>query len=338
MFLSSDVAIVRGNERRQNIRRALELIDDQIHYGQRIVVKPNLTSVTNPLAVSHAEALDEILKFIKERTDNQVTVAEGCATTNTLKGLATYGMVEVAKRYGAKLVDLNRDKWVEVELVDRDLRPMTLRFARTVAESDFRISLTPMKTHDVVIITLSLKNLVMGSLIRKGRDNIERLTYILSHLLRPRNALFPRSFYWAIRHILCSDKVMMHQTHTTMNYNLFLLARVYPAHLAVLDGFTAMEGRGPTKGTPVKLRLAVASTDFIAADSVGAHIMGFDPSTIGYLYHAISYGLGEGDLEKIQILGDSLEKCARPFKPHPNFAVQQCWGLPKLESLRGSLK
>jgi uncharacterized protein (DUF362 family) len=253
-----------------------------------------------------------------------------------MKGFEHYGLMEVARRYGARLLDLNRDDWVEVKVVDRDLRPMTLRFARTVAESDCRISLTPMKTHDAVIVSLSLKNLVMGSLTNDGLKGLERLMHGLSHLVRPRDALYPRRFGWVVRHILRSDKVAMHQTYATLNYNLFLLAKAFPVHLAVLDGFTAMEGSGPTQGKPVDLRLAVASTDFIAADSVGARIMGFDPEEIGYLHHAIAGGLGAGDLDRIQILGEQLEDCLRPFEPHPNFVRQRAWKQAEVEALRSA--
>ena len=333
----TDVALVKGDERRQNILKALELIEDQINFGERIVVKPNMVSVTKPLSGTHAEALDAVLEFIRQRTDRKIVVAEGSAYADSMKGFELYGLAEVAKHYGARLVELNRDQWVEVEVVDRDLQPIKLRFARTVAESDCRISLTPMKTHDAVIITLSLKNLVMGSLISQGVAHLDRLSHRLSHWVRPRDALYPRGMGWVVKHILRSDKVTMHQTYPTLNYNLFLIARAFPAHLAILDGFTGMEGEGPTQGKPVDLRLALASTDFIAADSIGSRIMGFDPMEVGYLHHAMAGGLGEGALDRIRILGERLEDCIRPFEPHPNYLRQRQWPRPEVEELRASL-
>jgi uncharacterized protein (DUF362 family) len=329
----SKVALVRGDDRKRNIARCLELIDDQIRLGRRIVIKPNLVSITKPLAATHVDALEAVLRFIRERTDAEITVAEGCAIADAMKGFETYGFLEVARRYGARLLDLNRDRWIELKVVDRDLRPLSLRFARTVAESDCRISLTPMKTHDTVIVTLALKNLVMGSLINDGFKGLERLIFVLSRMLRPRDNLYARRVGWFVRHMLHSDKVTMHQTYATLNYNLFLLARAFPAHLAILDGFTAMEGCGPTRGQPVDLHLAVASTDFIAADSLGARIMGFDPEEIGYLHYAIAAGLGEGGLDRMQILGDRLEDCLRSFEPHPNYARQLNWKSAKIEAL-----
>jgi len=329
-----DVAIVRGDKRRQNILTSLKMIEDRIHLGQRIVVKPNMVSIAKPLSATHAQALDAVLQFIRERTDREITVAEGCAIADSMKGFQRYGLDEVAKRYGARLVDLNQDQWVEVEVLRRDLRPMTLRFARTVAESDCRISLTPMKTHDAVIVTLSLKNLVMGSLLSKSMGILDKLLHSLSHWVRPRDALYPRRFDWVVRYVLRSNKIAMHQSYPTMNYNLFLIAKAYPVHLAILDGFTGMEGWGPTLGKPVDLRLAVASTDFIAADSIGARIMGFDPEEVGYLHHAIAAGLGEASLDRIHILGERLEDCVRPFEPHPTYSRQRQWKRPEIEELR----
>jgi uncharacterized protein (DUF362 family) len=330
----SEVAIVRGDNRRQNILTSLEMIEDRIRLGQRIVVKPNMVSIAKPLSATHADALAAVLQFIRERTEREITVAEGSAIADTMKGFHTYGLQEVAKRYGARLVDLNYDRWVEVEVVDRDLRPMKLRFARTVADSDCRISLTPMKTHDTVIVTLSLKNLVMGSLLSTSMGSLDKLVHHLSHCVRPYDALYPKGFGWVVRYVLRSNKIAMHQTYPTMNYNLFLLAKRYPVHLAVLDGFTAMEGPGPTLGKPVALRLAVTSTDFVAADSIGARIMGFDPERVGYLHHAIAAGLGEGSLDQISILGERLEDCIRPFEPHPNYLRQRNWKRREIEELR----
>jgi uncharacterized protein (DUF362 family) len=64
----------------------------------------------------------------------------------------------VAQDYGAALMDLNHDEPVPVDVYDWRLRPLRLHLARSVVESDFRISVGPPKTHDAVTVTLSLKN------------------------------------------------------------------------------------------------------------------------------------------------------------------------------------
>jgi uncharacterized protein (DUF362 family) len=326
--MNSRVSLIRGDDRFQNVLRALEAIEKDIRLGERIVIKPNLVSITRQLAATHADALRAVLEFIRARSSREVVIAEGSASSDTLAGFERYGFCELAERYGARLVDLNRDRWTEVEAADRDFQPMRLRIARTIAESDCRISLAPMKTHDTVIVTLSLKNMVMGSLIREHRDvgaAGERFLHGLGHWIRPRDPLFPRFFGWVVRKVLRSDKMLIHQSYASANYCLYIIARAIPVHVAVLDGFTGMEGRGPTRGDPVDLRLAIASSDFIAADCVAARVMGFDPEDVGYLHYAASGGLGNGGLDKIEVLGARLEDCVRPFKPHPGYERQRQW-------------
>jgi uncharacterized protein (DUF362 family) len=127
-----------------------------------------------------------------------------------------------------------------------------------------------------------------------------------------------------------SDKMKMHQSFPAINLNLAVLApRVMP-HLSVIDAFEAMEGNGPSKGSPVPLRVALTSTDALAADVVAANLMGFDSDKIGYLYYCKEMGLGEGDLSQIDLIGNtSLAECARLFLAHDTYNRQLRWQFPQ---------
>jgi uncharacterized protein (DUF362 family) len=105
-------------------------------------------------------------------------------------------------------------------------------------------------------------------------------------------------------------------------------------HLAVIDAFEAMEGNGPTDGTPVAMRLALASTDALSADVVGTTLMGFDPDEVGYLHYCKKMGLGNGELTEIEIVGNaSVDECTRPFRPHHAYHRQQQWRSLKVEQM-----
>ena len=107
---------------------------------------------------------------------------------------------------------------------------------------------------------------------------------------------------------------------------LFGLAKRFMPHIGVLDGYVCMEGRGPVDGDPVKMGIAVAGTDVIAVDAVGAALMGIEPSDIGYLYYCSMNGLGRGNLKDIEIVGNtSLEENTRKFRMHPEFERQLGW-------------
>jgi uncharacterized protein (DUF362 family) len=82
--------------------------------------------------------------------------------------------------------------------------------------------------------------------------------------------------------------------------------------LTVIDGFIAMEGRGPSGGTPVKMDLIIAGKDVVATDATAARAMGFDPMEIAHIRKGHERGLGTAD--DIEILGSKLEDVSRVFK------------------------
>ncbi len=88
-------------------------------------------------------------------------------------------------------------------------------------------------------------------------------------------------------------------------------AVIKPA-LTVIDGFVAMEGRGPTDGTPVKMDLIIAGKDVVATDATAARVMGFDPAEISHIRTAAQKGLG--NIDNIEIVGSKLEDVKRVFK------------------------
>ena len=125
-----------------------------------------------------------------------------------------------------------------------------------------------------------------------------------------------------------SDKFQMHlgphgEPNDIIHFNMFHMAQeVYP-DLAVIDGFTGMEGDGPSRGTPVDSRIAMASVDPLAADTLGARLMGYDARKIGYLSAMTEAGMGQGNLDKIQVLGARPADCTYHFKnsPLPRFSA-----------------
>jgi uncharacterized protein (DUF362 family) len=345
--LTSRVALIHGDNRYDNILRALEQIASEVDLStkQRVLIKPNFVVTHKPLAATHIDAVRAVLDFLRARYKGTILIAEGPSFQPASEGFRCLGYEPVAQAYGATLLDLNHDEPCDVQVYDWQLRPMHLHLARSVVDSDFRISVGPPKTHDVVIVTLSLKNMIMGALI-------SRFTHAQSHnngnrldLGRLSQALWRQLPLWvrrlppaewvtfrAMSTLEPSDKMKMHQSYPVINLNLALIAPLVAPHLAVIDAFEAMEGNGPSEGTPVPLHLALASTDALAADTVGARLMGFDADTVGYLHYCKRIGLGCGDLEQIEIVGNAaLADCARQFKPHPAIHRQRRWALPKAD-------
>jgi len=331
--MKSQVALVKGNDRYDNIAQALALIEDEIDLSdeKRVLIKPNFVSTRHQLAATHVEAVRAVLDWLCPRYDGPITIGEGAAVSDTFDGYRNFGYLDLAQEYDVRFVDLNQDEWVPVQVYDRRLHPMTVRVARTTLESDFRISIGPPKTHDAVIVTLSLKNMVVGSMIRgRGGGLFQRLGQLLPDRLT--NSALAEKAKSRLSTINRNDKFALHQGYHGLNLNLYTLAKVIAPHLSVIDGFVGMEGSGPSDGDPVDLRVAVVSTDFLAADTVATRLMGFDPDEVGYLHYCKLGGLGAGDLSDIEIVGNAtVEECRRHFKPHPTYRGQLQWRLPSAE-------
>jgi len=75
----------------------------------------------------------------------------------------------------------------------------------------------------------------------------------------------------------------------------------------------------------------LASTDFLAADRVGLETMGIPPYAVGYLQYASQLGLGQYDLEKIDVRGPKPETVKRVYRLHDQVQDQLKWlgTLPK---------
>ncbi len=330
---SSTVAIVRGPDRYENITQALGLLGKEVVSGALHLVKPNFVSTKVQLSATHRDAARAVIDFVRQHTGHGVVIAEGAAASDTFEGYENFGFVELAETYqDVELRDLNTDAYQSVTLFDKDMRPLSFRIAKTVLDSDNRISLAIPKTHDAAVVTLSLKNMVVGSLIRDMGYNLtnlagsacDRLLKLVPSCLRPVFS-FQGLSRLGITKISGSDKVKLHQGHLNLHLFIYQLARIIPPHLCVLDGFTAMEGNGPVSGDRVDWRIAIAGTDAIAVDAVAAYLMGFDPRSIGYLYFCSEDGLGEGSIEKIRVIGTPLEECKHAFKPHRSYHTQLSW-------------
>ena len=167
----STVAIVKGAERRQMVHDALEAIDHQIlpslQQKKYVVIKVNNVSTTNQLAATHADAIWGILDYLQARVKMPVTIVESSAG-DTMEGFRNFGYTKIADQNRARnvsLVDLNAEaKYEVIPLIDYDLHVQPVRLAARLLDPDaFVICAGVLKTHNTVVATLSVKNMVLGA-------------------------------------------------------------------------------------------------------------------------------------------------------------------------------
>lgn len=310
MNLKPKVGLIKGNDRADNIRQVLDLISDDIDLKSKrnVFIKVNFVSDQNQLSSTHIDAVKALLRFLRHRYDGPITIGEA-AIVPAIEVYRSFGYLDLVEEFDVRLMDLSEGHWTPVQVYDSSLKPLVLRYSREIIESDYRISITPAKTHDVVVTTLSIKNMAMGALYCKFQPGTDPLSDC--------------------------DKHKMHQGHPVHNLNLYLLHKLYPFDLGIIDGFLGMEGAGPLDGNPVPWGVAVASTDSVAVDCLASRLMGFPVTDIGYLYYCSRLGIGIGDIDKMQILGARPEDCSRRFTPHPDYENQKRWRDDKVSALLG---
>jgi uncharacterized protein (DUF362 family) len=305
----SKVALTNGDDRTDNVFRALKSLEKEILDSignRRVVIKPNNVSPDNQLASSHSGALTAILEFLKSigKLDN-VIIAESSAFSPTMRGFENFGYTKLADKYHVKLVDLDTDKFQTVMVLNEtDAKPRPIRVSSILANQrdNFIISSAMLKTHDQAVATLSIKNIVVGAPLKLSNGGNGRGG---------------------------SDKPLIHGGGARgINLNLAMLAPLLHPSLSVIDGFEGMEGNGPVSGSKVDHRVCVVSTDYLAADTVGASLMGIDPADMGYLTYLAAAKAGESDLSKMEILGEPIAKLAKKYQLATSIQRQLQWKNP----------
>lgn len=168
---SSRVALTAGNDRANLAFQALEPFRKEIAAAignKRVILKPNNVEINHPLCATHADNLEGILEFLKSIGKSNVIIAESPASGSALDGFANYGYNKFVGQYGIKLVNLDTEGFEVVHCIDqKDFRPHPCRVSKLLLDPDnFIISAAKLKTHDRVGVTLSLKNIVVGSGIK----------------------------------------------------------------------------------------------------------------------------------------------------------------------------
>jgi uncharacterized protein (DUF362 family) len=102
------------------------------------------------------------------------------------------------------------------------------------------------------------------------------------------------------------------------------LARIADVDYVVVDGITALErakSDRPNQGLKLSRNMIIAGQDIVSVDSVAARLMGFNPYDISHITMAAMSGLGINDLNRINIVGDTIEKAQYYFQKNitPSF-------------------
>lgn len=300
------VGLAHGQYRRGNVQAALNLVREDLlpKIRDQVLVKPNFLSSTNQLASSHVDALRGVLDFLMSTRNppGEVLVAEGANEKYSGEAFANFGFEKVADEYSIpiRLIDLHQETdWVETPIFLTDGAETSVRMPRLVLDSPCTVSLAIAKTHDTCVVTLALKNMIMGALHKQDR--------VKMHGCRTHGE---RSL---------PDEARL------LNLNLARLARHLSPDIAVIDGTRGLQGNGPGGDDGIDFGVVNASADVFAADAVMTKAMGFDPDILAQSSYGSALQLGISDLNRIDVVGADLDDVTMSFKPHDRTEQQLDW-------------
>ena len=157
------VTVIYGSDPYAMLPRLLEKNRalDRVRPDDTVMIKPNLVvSRKDWIGVNtDPRVVEALIKALKERGIHRIAVGDGSGMGYSAKDAFNIcGYHELAKQYGIRLVDLERDRFVKKEVaIGGPFK--SLEIAASVLDADFLINVPLMKAHMEALITCSLKNL-----------------------------------------------------------------------------------------------------------------------------------------------------------------------------------
>ena len=272
-----------------SVAKVIELCEGfkDLKPGSRVMLKPNICTAGAGFlppfgTVTTTKVIEGTVRALKDFGVRDISIGEG----TVLDELGTN------TRKGYKWIRLDRlAKRYGVKLIDFNAGPhkkitsedVPINIAEAALDIDFFINLPVLKTHGDTRVSLASKNL-------KGCMSMKSKKYF-------------------------------HGPKGTLHYHISRLMEAVPQHLVIIDGIYAMD-RGPdaTVGNGHPRGVLAASTDFLAADAMGARLLGANPTDVEHL-RLYAERCGRLDLleqpEAIEIRGERVEDHAE-FLPWQN--------------------
>ena len=276
------VAITKAFTESKSLEKALDMlpIDRVIEKGDTVIITPNWVNNKGPKtgAVVGPKTLKTLIEYVKSKEPSKIYIATGSGGGKTPDIMTKVGYDKVISEENVEFIDLNYGPYVNLQLDHHIIKSTPIN--KIIDEADVIISFTQLKNHEEATITASIKNIAMGWPPAEIHGYPKKNTGI----------------------------------HEDLHGFIRAFANKVPIDLAIVSCDKAMVGTGPSSGKSVDTPgLIIASTDPVAADAVGARLLGFLPQAVAYLYGLYNDKVGEARVEKMDIKGLDIQEAEKIF-------------------------
>lgn len=243
---------------------------DWVRQGMRIVIKANLVSAAKPekAVTTHPRLLAALTQRLIEKG---ASVVVGDSPGNLFNAAVLNHVYSVSGMHEVESAGATLNRNFAQKNADFPEAKVVRRFAYTayLDEADAIISFCKLKSHGMMSLSAATKNL-FGAV--PGTTKPEY------HFRYPE----PLDFAGMI-----------------VDLNSYFKPRLF-----LVDAVEAMEGNGPTAGTPVHMGALVAGTDCHKVDLICCKLIGLEPMSVPTLRAAANYGFIGESYENVQVAGD----------------------------------
>lgn len=276
------VAITKAITEGKSLEKALDMlpIDKIITSNDTVVITPNWVNDKKPSsgAVVGPKTLRNLIRYVKSKNPSKIYIATGSGGMETSDVMKSTGYDKIIEEEGVEFIDLNYGPYVTLELNHSIIKSTPIN--SIIEEADVIISFTQLKQHEEATITASIKNIAMGWPPAEIHGHPKKNTGI----------------------------------HEDLHGFIRAFANKVPIDISIISCDKAMIGTGPSNGKSVNTPgLIIASTDPVAADAIGARLLGFLPQAVAYLYGLYNDKVGEARVEYMDISGLSVQEAEHIF-------------------------
>jgi len=257
--------------------------------GKKVAIKTNALKASDPdqqAMATHYKLVKAVVKKVETLKPSSIVVGDSVGTESYGNSEYVFQISRQKEAAGPYYRNLNRHMTV-VQMKEPFKRKIAL--LRDVMEADVYISVPKMKTHGLTMISGAMKNnygLLAGA---------------------------QKSWF----HYYSGDP----KRFARVVVELF---RMRPPDLVIMDAILAMEGYGPASPETRWVNKILAATDAVALDTVEAKIVGYSVADVPYLMIARELGLGETDINSVEIIGEAstIQEYHRPAPPESSFSYK----------------
>ncbi|MDN5300672.1 MAG: hypothetical protein PWQ60_186 [Thermoanaerobacteraceae bacterium] len=287
----SNVSIVIKDKKKslfETVKHSIDLIggiENYIKTGDSVLIKPNVLAAkkADTGATTSPEVIESIVRLCYEAGASKVTIAESSNWgIDTMQAFEYCGFAEVAKRTGAVLFDLKKDNYV-IKNVNGYVHNR-INLPEILLTSDKVINVPVLKVHTMTKVSLSLKNISVG--VSNDDDKQKKLHRIGLFSSFPKYLKKNGSFL----------------EHAIADINMAVRS-----DLIIIDGLIGLQGLGaPLFGRPAYSNVLLAGDNRVSVDAVGSILLGYSPTEIAHINLAYRRGLGDCNINNINIFGERL--------------------------------